>query len=139
MTEKKKMTMTGFDLGGLEVNSEHRLEIRHPATGEGIDWYVTILGEDSDPYRKIMNLISHGRQKRMRQTGKMLPSYSEIQDGNVEIVCACVTKIEGFIEHGKPVDDNPVERKRVFRDRKNAWLVAQVLAEIENRENFFTG
>ena len=83
------MTKTAaFDLASLDTVSlceaGTELELTHPATGAGLDVYLTLAGVDSKTWRKAATAVG---EKRASKRGKI--TADDIAAGGIEILARC--------------------------------------------------
>lgn len=89
-----------MDVSQLDVikksNEGFEFQVYNPATGALTGMYITVLGRDSDAYRKLQNQQNRVRMERMTQGGRLrlsvMPSPEEIEREALELLVACTVR-----------------------------------------------
>lgn len=120
-----------FDIGTLDQEDTHTINLRHPSTDEDIPGVTaTIYGQDSEQCREAtrkatIKYTDYARKHR----GKFMPPEEQEKLEFTKIV-ACTKSIDGLVLGGEPITDVAAILTRVpaFRD--------QINGEIHDRANF---
>ena len=122
-----------FDLKNLDVKSYAekgaRVELKHPATGEKIGWFITVIGSDSSRYRDMI-------KARVRQNlvNKEEIDLDKSEERDIELLSRCTLSWEGLVENGVPVPFNEKTCKEVYTNYP--WIREQVDKAIADRSLF---
>ena len=124
-----------MDLKDLDVvaaaNRGADVELVHPITREPLGSTITILGRDSDEYRAA---VAEQARKRAQSRNKGAISFTEVDDGALDILAACTTGWSGIVENGEPVQFSPAEARRIYK--KYPWIREQVDEALADRSLF---
>lgn len=134
-----------FDLKSLDTksgaNEGFELEIVHPATLEGTGLFITVLGEDSDTYRKHSNEQQRRRLKKtvQRGVGAVDISVEDLDADALTLLSACTKSwrmkdSDKVLYEGKEFPCNAANAQRLYEDLPA--VRAQVDQAIRNRANF---
>lgn len=81
------------DLNGLDTksaaNTGYEFEVQNPATLEGTGFMITVLGEDSDEYRRVQREQNQRRLKRAITKKSTDVDVDEIEDDALALLSAC--------------------------------------------------
>ena len=126
--------MSKFDLSSLDTSAAAEagaeLELLHPATGEGLNMFVTLLGTDSASWRQAIS-----RNLNRRGSGKRTPEKA--MEENIETYAACTVGFRGVILDGQEIPFSHDNARMLYR--RFPWMREQVDAFIGDRANFLPG
>jgi len=95
---------------------------------------ITIVGEDSERFRKAQHVIANRRTAARIVSRNMPPSAEEMDVEVVDLMASCVIGWTGFFASGLPIDQNHENVKKTFK--RHPWLLDQALIFRANRANF---
>jgi hypothetical protein len=139
------MEKQDVDLGALDTRKSaeegYELQLMHPGTGDLLDVYITVLGEDSEPYqeklremqRKSLNRVLRGRNANHLQA-----------EAEAEAVDLLVVATKSWRRGDKPAllldgQEYPFNQKNarlVYGSGRFNWIREQVSAAIKERAHF---
>lgn len=111
-------------------------QINHPTTGAPIALWITVLGTDSETYRRTLNAQTRRMQERARKTRR--PSTpEEIDEDALQLLAAVTTGWRAELELDKGVPF-PAFSKAAAVDlyRRFRWIREQVDQAVGDRANF---
>jgi hypothetical protein len=136
-----------FDLTTLDTktaaNEGFEMEILHPVTLDGTGFMITVLGEDSDAYRKITHQQQQRRLKRAMSSRKGVVAASEalddLDDDQLEVLSACtkawrMSDGSAVMLNEKPLACSPENSRTLYA--KLPVVRRQVEAAMGDRANF---
>jgi len=137
-----------MDLEKLDVvrgsNAGFELQLYHPATRANLGIFFTILGRDSEEYRRVLGEQNRQRMsKAARAGGAYRPlSLEEIEQDTLEILVACTRAWKDVGEKlpdsikvaGKVLACTPENTRKVYLE--HPWIREQVDSAIADRANF---
>lgn len=91
---------------------------------------VTILGMDSDTYRKAQ---LDSQRRFLKGRGK--PEPSDIDDAAIRITARCIVSWQGFFMDGEEIACNAENAYKLLKE--NQWLRDQLQQFQQDRRNFF--
>lgn len=124
-------------------NAGFELELFHPGTKEGLGVFVTVLGQDSDEYRKVFQVQQRKRLDRAMRGGgiriKSVASPESLEQDANELLAACTKSWRtGEEQHlligGEKLECSRDNAMRVYRDYP--WIKEQVDDAVNDRANF---
>lgn len=113
------------------------LQLVHPDSGDAIKGMtVTLLGQDSEVYRKIqlgkqqaaLNRISKGKKATDLKA-------DQLAEDTIEDMVKMTVTWTGFELDGKELECKPVNVKKVYTEWN--WIFEQVTEFVSDRANFF--
>jgi hypothetical protein len=134
----KKAGEKPFDLTNLDtVDAAEKgavMEVLHPTDNVPIGMTITLVGVDSDVYRKTVNKSIDKRLQRMRP-GQSFPFSAEEQEENgLNLLASCTLAWEGVVVDGEELPCTKENAKALYR--RFPWLKEQVDMFIGDRSNF---
>lgn len=136
-----------FDLTTLDTktaaNEGYEVDILHPGTLESTGFLITVLGEDSDAYRKTAHRQQQQRLKRAMASRKAVSAATEalddLDDAQLEILSACTKSwrmADGstVLLDGKPLACTPENAQTLYE--KLPIVRRQVESAMGDRANF---
>lgn len=127
-----------FKVGSIKESTAAEVEIRHPVTGDGMGAYVTLLGPEHEVRRALA--FSHARKVRaeLHRTGKIpVTDPEEEADEATERLVKSLTAWRGICdESGEPIAHSAEAVRKLVSASENAWLRAQLLIAMDERERF---
>jgi len=136
-----------MDLNDLDIvtaaNGGFELELKHPTTGALLGIFITVLGNDSDEFRKQYALQSKARLSRMgkRQSREPVP-MEELERDAIKVLAACTVK---WRDRDNPCLTIGTEMRSCSLVAAEAlytkfpWIKEQVDIAISDRANFIKG
>lgn len=139
-----------MDLKQLNVaeaaNKGATIELVSPYDGEKLTYegekgeervmHLTVVGRDSDAYRKGFRQLVERRMKRQQKRGAAATmSLDEIEQETADALAACVTGGKVFLD-GKEVSVTQDVARTLFSEPGYVWIRNQVEAFMEDRANF---
>lgn len=116
------------------------MEVTHPETEEVIKGMsITLLGQDSSTYRKIMLKRQQAALNRMSKGKKADALNAEkLAEDSIDDLVAMTIGWAGFDdEKGAPILFSAEEVRKVYSDPELGWLIDQVREFVGDRANFF--
>jgi len=131
-----------MDLTSLDTTAHAQagadLTLDHPATGDPTDITITLLGADSEDFRKEKRRLEHARNSRIRRARSRRAVEEVAMDTtpeeNAALLASCVTGWKGMVEDGKKIPFSASAATRIFL--KYRWISEQVDAFVGDRGNF---
>lgn len=135
--------MEVLDLSSLDTSGDIQFELQlsHPGTGVPLDFFVEILGADSDTYQAAFRQIQRRMAERMKRAGRnATPSPEELEANALELLVTCTRKWRGKVDFdGKPIAELPCTPDNVRKVyQKLRWAKEQIDAGVHDRSNFLT-
>jgi len=134
------MSDSVFDITTLNTsaaaNKGVTITIRHPESNAKLPLKVTILGADSDKYRRVADASLNEVFKQIAKTGKTLRTAEDVREERINAVCDCITGWEAFGNGEASLECTPENKKAVFENPGYGWMLDQVDAGIRDRANF---
>lgn len=136
-----------MDLGKLDTvsaaNAGIELCLLHPKTSEPTSIYITVLGSDSDEFRKISATQNRARLMRIRKSQATRHRSDEDFEGDAIAILAACTKgwrdgSNESLDIGGSALPFSVENA-ILLYRKFPWIREQVDITISDRTNFIKG
>lgn len=121
------------------AKAESTLLIRHPATGkiikndDGTEMSITLFGEYSDHYKKLLQDRTAKRIEKARETGESSMSFEDMEEENFEMACAC-TKGWNITDKDGPIELSIEKAREVYTEFP--WVYTQVRRFLETSSNF---
>jgi len=131
----------GLDLDKLGTSLSDdgvEMQVRHPGTGQPIEgMFITLRGSNSDAVRKAQRRIAD-RYLKERNQGRRTLSQDELENDSIEILVAAVAgwRGEAWKLNGEALPYSPDNARKVFSDKKFAWLERQCRAFFAEDSNF---
>lgn len=129
-----------MDLSTLAVTSDgQKLELRHPVEGtllktdKGEPITITLVGTDSDVFRKAQRAIL---DRRLNQKGKTKLSSAEIEQEGITTLASCTVGWSGIKIDGKELPFSKDNVKALYGRADLPWIKDQVDEFIADRSNF---
>lgn len=131
-----------FDLSTLKTvkaDTGAVMDVLHPQTDEPIKGMtITLLGQDSEVYRKIQKVRQQATINRMAKGKKAVDLDAEkLAEDTIDDLVKLTVAWEGFREGKADLQCNEETVRRIYSDPAYAWLKEQVQAFIGDRANFF--
>jgi uncharacterized membrane protein YcgQ (UPF0703/DUF1980 family) len=136
-----------FDISALDTktaaNEGCEFEVQHPATLDGTGLLITVLGEDSEAYRKITHHQQQRRLKRALASRKgsagANDALEDLDDDQLEILAACTKAWRMKDDSDVKLDGKPLpctaENARALYERFPV-IRAQAERTLLDRANF---
>lgn len=138
------------------ANAGFEFELVDPSSGDGTGMFITVLGVDSDEYRKRVDAVQQARAQKLFRGGQFRPNAisTPAEDRAKEIeIQAATTKSWRTVTPGEPGEDSTVVPTLNFRGKdydctpENAKLLyagippmfEQAQQQARNRANFVKG
>lgn len=126
-----------FDIAKIHDVTSAPVEIKNPSTGESIGVTITVAGPEH-PQRKA---IEFAKQRKLRaqlqKTGKIeLGDPADDELDTIETLAICTLAWSGVTEGGVDVPCTKEAALKLYSTDGLAWLRAQVLAAMGERERF---
>lgn len=142
-----------MDLKQLDVvggaNEGFEFELLHPTTNAPLGIFITVLGQDSDEFRRVLAEHNQRRVDKFMRNGVYRPGPLTMQEleANAIDLLAASTKAwrdaDAKVAKGTIVMDEkayPCNRENAIRIyTANPWIREQVDLEVGNRANFLRG
>lgn len=130
-----------FDLNQLDTsrkaNEGVTIPLRHPDTNAKLPLTVTILGADSDKYRKVADASTDAIFKEIAKTGKVgARSAESTREERIEAVAECIVGWSGFARDNQVLECTRENKVAVLSHPGYGWLLDQVDIAIRDRANF---
>lgn len=130
---------TGFDLDRLDVvsaaNEGAEFELVHPTTAEGLGIHVSVIGRDSDEFRRLTAAQARRRVQRMAKGGRnKMQDVEEIEAENIELLAASTRGWRGMVNKGQAVEFSRENAVQIYA--KYPWIREQVDFAIGDRSLF---
>jgi len=129
-----------MDLASLAVSQEGQtLELRHPIEGtvlktdKGKPITITLVGTDSDVFRKAQRSIL---DRRLNQKGKTKLSAAELEEEAVTTLISCTLGWSGIVLDGEELAFNKDNVRKLYSRTDLPWIRDQVDEFIADRANF---
>jgi hypothetical protein len=115
------------------------LQLLHPETEEHLKGMsVTVLGQDSAVYRKILLARQQATLNRMSKGKKAAELNAEkLTEDTIDDLVKMTISWIGFELDGKKLDCTPENVKSIYADPELSWLKDQVASFVGDRSNFF--
>jgi hypothetical protein len=130
----------GFDLAAIDTvaacNKPFELEIIHPVTGNGLGVFISIVGKDSDVYRKRIKALADESITRNAR-GKGMKLVDKIEEDNIAALVAVTTGWRNVVLDGKALEFNPGNARTLYT--RILPIREQVQEAVNNIENFMPG
>lgn len=131
-----------FDLSTLKTvkaDTGAVMDVLHPQTDEPIKGMtITLLGQDSEVYRKIQQARQQVTINRMAKGKKAVDLDAEkLAEDTIDDLVKLTVGWEGFAEGKTRLEFSKEAAHRIYSDPGYAWLKDQVQAFIGDRANFF--
>jgi len=133
-----------FDLAEINLtqgaNDGFEVELYHPATNIDLGIKITVLGKDSDTFKKISTAQARKRMNKIAKGGTFKASAispEEVEEDNIELLAACTKGWVGMKEGGKEITFSKEAAIDLYT--RHAWMREQVDAAIGDRANFLKG
>ncbi len=129
-----------FDITTLNTakaaNEGVTITLRHPETNAKLPLKVTILGADSDKYRRVSDASLNAVFKEIAKTGKTVRTAEDVREEKINAVCDCITGWESYADGETPLDCTPENKLAVLSNPGYGWMLDQIDAGIRDRANF---
>lgn len=107
------------------------MQLRHLVTGELLDAWITLCGQDSKVYRqKRRELRSKSMQAKVADAVELSEQHA------MEVRVACTLGWRGLDEGNKPIKFSQEKALEIYTDPGYQWIVDQVDRFIGDRANF---
>ena len=107
----------------------------HPVTKEELDVKITVVGMDSEVYRKTSHHQRSRRLKSIRPNGKSSGiNMEELEADGIELLAACTTGWKNMSYRGSELPFSKENAVMVYKEQ--AWVREQVDEAIGDRANF---
>jgi len=106
------------------------------AAGQLTDIFITVVGIDSDEFRKAEKEMQNRRLKHAQRGGKKSITAEILEDEMIERLARCTTGWRGLTDNGKEVVFSYDKAKELYTDLP--LLRDQVEEFIGDRENFLS-
>ena len=134
-----------FDLASIDTiaacNKPHELEIEHPVTKAKIGVFISLVGKDSDVYRKAIKAMADENIKReafAQQRGKQdIPNIDRLERKNIDVLVAATTGWRNVSLDGEVLEFSPDNARKGYE--RILPVREQVQAAINDLENFMPG
>ena len=139
MTEEKKTE--GFDLSQLDTSAKSadgvEFELKHPTTGDPLDAYMTVCGQDSEMAKKARDGSFEKIQKRLSEDSRRTRLPSDNSDSLLEVAIKSVIEWRKIIDEGKPVKYSVPNVRKILE--KYPFFVLQIVEAANDRSRFLPG
>jgi hypothetical protein len=110
----------------IAANDGVEIELKHPSHGGGLGAYITVLGQDSNVYRrKLMERIERARKR---------SDVGSIWDESLELAVELTTAWRGIELDGISLVFNYENARKLYTDY--SWIREQVTEAVQDRGNF---
>ena len=110
------------------------LILKHPGTGEPLDIAITLLGKDSKKYR-VADYAAKNKSMKTMRTGQADAGLSiEMEDAIIDVLAAVTIGWKNLQENGVDLEFSEGTARKIYTDYR--WIADQVVAHVENRNNF---
>lgn len=101
----------------ISANKGVELDIPNPVTGEPTGFVITILGKDSDQYRKIEAEQRERAIRAANTTGTFRMSTEAIEANATELIVSCVKGWTGLVgEDDEPINFSPDALRSLLKE-----------------------
>ena len=126
-----------FDLTSISEQQSAEVELLHPVTGAPLDAVVILAGPEHPARKRLV----FDRQRRLRakfaKSGRLqLDDPAAEADEAIELLAACTLGWRGLTDAGKPLDYTPAAAAALYARPELAWMRAQLMAALDDRERF---
>ncbi len=129
---------SALDLDALDMqqgaDAGARMDLLHPATGEPTGAWLTLLGTDSDIYRRAQRALQRKRMARAVKSRRMAIPPEELEAEALDLLVAVTTGWGGLNAKGQPLAFS-ADAARAFYTR-HRWAREQAEEFIGERANF---
>ncbi len=126
---------TPIDLSSLDVvaaaETGAEIEILHPVTGKELGITITIVGADSERYRKNLRSLANSR---LNRKARKTASLEEAEEDGLELLAKATLGWKGVVVDGAEIPFSPLEAKKLYK--RFPWIKEQVDAAIADRRTF---
>lgn len=124
-----------FDIDSIVISDTFDVEIKHPLTNAPTGAVITVVGPEHAKRKKILFDRQRRARAQLQKTGKIqLPTPEEAEESALEDLAAFTTGWRGIARDGKEVAFSEDEALALYA--KHAWLRDQVVAALDEKENF---
>lgn len=127
-----------MDLSKLDTtkrsNAGMEVKIVTPDTGQDTGIRISMLGRDSDLYRKTLHEQNRKRAQRTRNVRNYIITSEEIERDAIDLLAHCATGWTGIEENGAAVSFSVDAARDLFT--RFPTIREQVDAEVHDRANF---
>lgn len=134
MEEKKE----AFDLDSLDLSGDtvHEFQVRNPVTKEPLDFWIAVVGFDSDSYQEEQRRIARAQQKRLKREKRDALDPREVEEAVTALFAFASRGWRGSVLlGGKPLPPFNQSAAQSLYTRFR-WLREQVAEDIGEREHF---
>lgn len=116
------------------------LEVRHPSTGailsngDGRAVTIVLAGMDSNRARKSERQATNRRLKASGRGRGLGLTGDDLDNDALDLLAACTLAWSGFDLEGQPLECNPDNARKLYR--QFPWLREQAQQFVEDRSNF---
>lgn len=131
-----------MDLATLNTKAKSEagieFELKHPATGDPLGMFVTVLGADSERFRARAEDFQRRNLKQARR-GKADEIGAELQKERIALCAAMTADWRGLELGGAEVAFSEAKAAEIYGDEGWTWILDQVDRAINDRANFLPG
>lgn len=129
-----------LDIDSIQEVAEAEVQLRHPVTKAPLGAFVTLAGPEH-PKRRA---IAFERQRRVRaglqKTGRIqLDDPEQSAEEDLAFLAACTLGWKGLAHGGAAIPYSETAAADLYSRPELAWLRAQVMEALNERENFIRG
>ncbi len=109
------------------------IELRHPTTGEGLDAFITVIGEDSDHYQEHLRALQKKSVDSFVRSRKV--NGVDPEEEGINLLAAATKSWRSLPPvDGKTLEFNPGNARTLYK--RFPWIREQVAAAVRERANF---
>lgn len=128
-------TQETVDLNSLDIvaaaGAGAEIAILHPVTGKELGITITVIGADSERYRKNLRSLASGRLNRKNRKPM---DVEEAEEEGLDLLAKATLGWKGVVVDGAEIPFSKDEAKKLYR--RFPWVKEQVDAAIVDRGNF---
>lgn len=120
-------------------NVGFELQLVNPSNGEELPIFITVLGRDSDEFRKLQAELNRRRLNKLARSGRHRSTDDDFEADGVQLLAVCT---KAWRDGDKPkltIDGEELECNRANAARvysRFPWIKDQVDAAVLDRANF---
>lgn len=131
----------GFDLSQLDTSTKSsdgvEFELRHPVTGDPLDSFMTVCGQDSAQYSEANDKAAKKVRERMMKDGRSHRLPSDIVDEQFEKMLGCLISWRQIVDGGKDIKFSSPNARKILEKYK--FFIGQISEAVHDRSRFLPG
>lgn len=143
MTNAAQQAPAAFDLGSIEDVPQAEFELLHPATGKGLNAFITLAGPEHPDRKKLtFNMIREARAEAALRAANGGASAASVEDPeqsmaeSLDLLASITLDWRNMQLNGQPLACNKGNALALYSDSRRQWIVRQMMAKMRSADAF---